>query len=125
MPAAPASAGVNAKLASTLLHEARRIKYPNKAQLSQQLAVPTVPAEAIHSVSATEAAVPTDSFSPFAPVKVNGISPIDLVAVRTDQVLQCLELLALLSHRVGVDVPLMLTMCISPCTLDVALVNRR
>jgi hypothetical protein len=82
MPAAPVSAGLNDKLASTLLHEARKIKYPNKAQCNKQL-VPTVPAEAINSVTATEAALPVNSF---APVTVNGISPIDLVAVSAIQV---------------------------------------
>jgi hypothetical protein len=81
MPAAPVSTGVNAKLASTLLHEARRIKCPNTVQLSQQLAVPAVPAGAINSVSAAEVVDPVGSFAPFAPVTVNGISPIDLVAV--------------------------------------------
>jgi hypothetical protein len=83
MPAAPVSTGVNAKLASTLLHEARRVKCPNKAQLSQQLEIPAVPAEAINSVSSAKLAASADSFAPFAPVTVNGISPIDLVAVCT------------------------------------------
>eukprot|EP00953_Heterococcus_sp_UTEX-ZZ885_P034307 17778-Heterococcus_DN1.PRE.3 len=88
MPAAPVSTGVNAKLASTLLHEARRIKCPNTAQLSQQLAVPAVLAEAINSVSATEVVDPVGSFAPFAPVTVNGISPIDLVAVLDVRILE-------------------------------------